>query len=81
MGGVAKKIKKAFKSVTKAVGLGGGGSVKMPSVPDYEAERKKAEDEAAKKRNALAGQGMSGTILGGSFGDDEQVKKKKLLGE
>ena len=64
----------------------GGGSgktaaVKVPETPNYEAERKKAEEEATKKRSALAGKGMAGTILGGSFGDDSNVNKKKLLGE
>ena len=72
MGGVAKAL------------FGGGSKPDMPKapeVPDYEAQRKKAEEEALKKRNALANQGMSGAILGGSLGDNEQLKKKKLLGE
>jgi hypothetical protein len=64
-------------------GLFGGGpkTSKPPEVPDYEAERKKAEKEAEKKRAALADKGMSGAILGGSAGDETTVKKKKLLGE
>lgn len=61
--------------------LGGGGEVKSPDLPDYEAERKKAEEEAQKKRNQLAALGMSGTILGGATGDDTKLAKKKLLGE
>lgn len=75
MGG-AKKI---FKSVGKL--FGGGSTPSAPQVPDYEAERKRAEDEAVRKRGQLADKGMSGTILGGSYGDDENLKKKKLLGE
>ncbi len=57
---------------------GGGGSA---AVPDYAAERAKAEAEAQKKRSALAASGMAGAILGGSLGDEGQVKRKKLLGE
>ncbi len=71
MGGVAK--------------IFSGGSVPKappaPVVPDYEGERKKAEEDAYKKRAALADKGMSGAILGGSVGDESGVKKKKLLGE
>ena len=75
MGGVAQAISSLF---------GGGSQPKAPPapvVPDYEAERKKAEDEAQQKRSALADKGMSGAILGGSLGDEGGVKKKKLLGE
>lgn len=75
MGG-AKKI---FKSIGKL--LGGGESVKVPKAPDYEAERQKAEEEALRKRGQLAGKGMSGTVLGGGYGSEANVAKKKLLGE
>lgn len=77
MGGVVKKI---FKSVNSIFG-GTGEFASPPRVPDYEAQRKKAEEEALKKRNSLASQGMGGTVLGGSFGDSGSVKQKKLLGE
>jgi len=72
MGGVTKAISKIF----------GGGSSSVPkiTVPDYEAERKKAEEEAL-NRNRLRAKGMSGTILGGSLGGSEGLQKKKLLGE
>ena len=75
MGGVVKAVSKIF---------GGGGSVKMPAmpeVPDYEGQRKAAEEEAQKKANARRAMGMSGTILGGALGDDNNVRRKKLLGE
>ncbi|MDL2291292.1 hypothetical protein LJC09_04230 [Desulfovibrio sp. OttesenSCG-928-F20] len=75
MGG-AKKI---FKSISKV--FGGGGNIKTPAAPNYEEERKKAETEALRKRVQMADKGMSGAILGGSYGDDANVKKKKLLGE
>ena len=73
MGGVTKAISKIF----------GGGSSSVPkiTVPDYEAERKKAEEEALLNRNRLRAKGMSGTILGGSLGGSEGLQKKKLLGE
>lgn len=75
MGGVSKAINKIF----------GGGSAKVSvpevTVPDYEAERQKAEEEALQNRNRLRAKGMSGTILGGSLGDAGSVRKKKLLGE
>lgn len=73
MGGVVKAITGVF-----------GGGTKMPSVPeqpDYEAERKRLEEEATKKRQATAATGMSGTILGGSTGGSDTLGKKKLLGE
>ena len=54
-------------------------SFSAPALPDFEAERRKAEETALKKRQAAAEQGMSGSILGGAVGDE--VKKKKLLGE
>jgi hypothetical protein len=76
MGGAVKKI-------TKAIGIsgGGGGSVKIPALPDYTAEREKAEAEALKNRSRLKAAGMSGTIAGGSLGDESAVQRKKLLGE
>lgn len=73
MGGVVKKV-------AKVVGIGGD-TPSAPKVPDYEAERKKAEAAAQSEKNRLAGLGMNGTVLGGALGDDESVKKKKLLGE
>lgn len=72
MGGVSKTISKIFGVDSK---------VSVPKVPDYEAERKKAEEEALRNRSRLKGLGMAGTILGGSLGEDNQVTKKKLLGE
>lgn len=72
MSGVAKTINKVF---------GGGGKMSVPDAVDTEAERKKAEDEAIRKRASLADKGMSGTVMGGSKGDDSKVTKKKLLGE
>lgn len=72
MGGVVETINKVF---------GGGGTITIPKTPDVEEERKKAEEEAIRKRASLADQGMSGTILGGGKGDDAAVSKKKLLGE
>lgn len=77
MGGVVKKM---FKSVTRAV-LNTPGKVSMPKVPDYEAERKKAEDAAHRKRNYLAVEGMGGTVLGGSYDRGGELKTKKLFGE
>lgn len=77
MGGVVKKV---VKSISKVLG-GGSEKVSVPKVPDYEAERRKAEDEALKKRGQLAGQGMGGTVLGGSYGEGSGVTTKKLLGE
>lgn len=59
----------------------GGGGSSAPAVPDYAAEQAKREAEAQKKKAALAGQGMSGAILGGGLGNESDVKKKKLLGE
>jgi hypothetical protein len=67
--------------VVEAIFGGGQSSPKAPEVPDYEGERRKAEEAAQKKRAALADKGMSGAILGGSAGDETGVKKKKLLGE
>ena len=72
MGGVSKAINKVF---------GGQSKVSVPKTPNVEEEYKKAEEEAVRKRAALADKGMSGTILGGSYGSDANVTKKKLLGE
>lgn len=72
MGGVSKTINKVF---------GGGGTIRVPKTPDVEEERKKAEEEAVRKRASLADKGMSGTVMGGGKGDDAGVTKKKLLGE
>lgn len=77
MGGVVKKV---FKSVGALLG-GESGRVSVPRLPDYEAQRKKAEEEAQKKRSSLAAQGMGGTVLGGSLAGDDGVRRKKLLGE
>ncbi len=76
MGGIGK----ALSSVTGKI-FGNTSSVKVPKTPDLEAERKKAEEEAYRKRAALADKGMSGTMLGGSYGNDAGVTRKKLLGE
>ena len=73
MGGVTKSISKLLGTEPA--------KVSVPEVPNYEDERKKAEDEALRTRSRLKGLGMQGTILGGSVGDDNSVKKKKLLGE
>lgn len=46
-------------------------------------ENQKKIEEAAKKKAAAYMEGMNGrkdTFLGGSVGDDENIKKKKLLG-
>lgn len=51
-----------------------------PDVPDYEEEKKKEEDKAAKKKKSLLNKGRSGTMLGGSTGDDAGLKKAKLGG-
>lgn len=72
MGGVSKAINKVF---------GGQSAVSVPDTPNAEEEYKKAEEEAMRKRAALADKGMSGTILGGSYGSDAGAAKKKLLGE
>lgn len=72
MGGVSKTINKVF---------GGSGAMSVPKTPNVEEERKKAEEEAIRKRASLADKGMSGTIMGGGKGDDARVTKKKLLGE
>ena len=72
MGGVSKFVSKA---------LGGQPGAKVPKTPDLEAERKKAEEAAIRKRAAFADKGMSGTMLGGSYGDDAALQRKKLLGE
>lgn len=77
MGGVVKKVVKSVKKVL----VGGSAKVSVPMPPDYEAERKKVEEEAQKKRGHLAAQGMGGTVLGGSYGDNAGVKTKRLLGE
>lgn len=76
MGGVAKGLSKISGKI-----FGNTSSAKVPETPDLEAERKKAEEEAIRKRAALADKGMSGTVLGGSYGDDAGVTRKKLLGE
>lgn len=77
VGGVVKKV---VKSVKKVLG-GGSAKVPVPQMPDYEAQRKKAEEEALKKRGRIASLGMAGTVLGGSYGDSAGIKTKKLLGE
>jgi hypothetical protein len=75
MGGVVKTL-------GSLIGIGGQTKTpEMPKIPDYEETRKKAEEEALKRRAALAGRGMSGAILGGSTGDDSAINKKKLLGQ
>ena len=65
-------------SAVKAVSKVFGGGSKTPSVPDYAAERKKEEAEAAEKKKSLLNKGRSGTMLGGSIGDDANLKKKTL---
>jgi hypothetical protein len=76
MGGAAKMVQSFF-----------GGGPKMPKmpdppkVPDYEGQRRAAEEEAHRRRAGLADKGMSGAILGGDIGDEGGVKKKRLLGE
>ncbi|MCC8194344.1 MAG: hypothetical protein LIP28_06840 [Deltaproteobacteria bacterium] len=76
MGGVSKVLSKAPGKL-----FGQVSGVKVPETPDLEKEREKAEEAAIRKRAALADKGMSGTVLGGSYGDDGNVKRKKLLGE
>lgn len=77
MGGIAKSISKATGKLLGA----DQGNVRVPKTPKVEDEYKKAEEEALRKRAALADKGMSGTILGGSLGGEGGVQKKKLLGE
>lgn len=72
MGGVSKAINKVF---------GGQSPVSVPDTPNAEEAYKRAEEEAIRKRAALADKGMGGTILGGQYGDASGVTKKKLLGE
>ena len=55
-----------------------GGKPKTPDVPDYEAERKKEEEAANRKKKSLLNKGRSGTMLGGSVGDESNLKKAKL---
>lgn len=73
------------KVVESVVSLFDGGSeapsYEAPPMPDYEGERKKAEEESLKKRQATAQKGMGSTILGGSTGDNALLGQKKLLGE
>ena len=76
MGGVAKGLSKISGKV-----FGTTSSAKVPKTPDLEVERKNAEEEAIRKRAALADKGMSGTVLGGSYEDDATITRKKLLGE
>ncbi len=76
MGGIGK----ALSSVTGKI-FGAESSVKVPKTPDLEKERKKEDEAAYRKRAALADKGMSGTILGGSYGSEANVTRKKLLGE
>lgn len=73
MGGVSKKISKIF----------GGGKTSVPKVevPDYEAARRQAEEDALLGRSRLRAKGMGGTILGGSLGGEGGLQKKRLLGE
>ena len=78
MGGVVRSV---VRSISRVLGGGGSEKVSVPKLPDYEAERKKAEEEAQRKRSHLAAQGMGGTVLGGSYGDGGNVSTKKLLGE
>lgn len=65
-------------SVGKAVSNMFGGGSSTPKVPDYTAERKKEEAAAAEKKRSLLNKGRSGTMLGGSTGDDANLKKAKL---
>jgi len=76
MGGVVKTVAKAVGKV-----FGEETRVKVPQTPDLEKLHKEAEEAAFRKRAALADKGMGGTILGGSYGADSGVKRKKLLGE
>lgn len=46
--------------------------------PNYEEQRKEEEKKAAEKKKSMLNKGRSGTILGGSVGDDSNVKKAKL---
>ncbi|MEZ6852104.1 hypothetical protein [Halodesulfovibrio aestuarii] len=54
------------------------GKPSTPEVPDYEEERKKEETEVAEKKKSMLNKGRSGTMLGGSIGDDTNLKKTKL---
>lgn len=68
----------AVKAVSKVFGGGKPKAPKPQKVPDYAAERKKEEAEAAEKKKSLLNKGRSGTMLGGSLGDDTNIKKAKL---
>ena len=50
-------------------------------MPDYAAERQKAEAEALRRRQATGIKGMEETMLGGGSGPAAGAKKKRLLGE
>ncbi|MDL2272238.1 hypothetical protein LJC23_04310 [Desulfovibrio sp. OttesenSCG-928-I05] len=76
MGGTVKKIIKSTKKAVK--GIFGGSSNSGMSTGDYEKQLKAAENEAIRKRAALAEKGMGGTLLGGSLGDASGIVKKKL---
>lgn len=54
------------------------GKPSTPEVPDYAEEKKKEEAKAAEKKKSLLNKGRSGTMLGGSTGDDANIKKAKL---
>lgn len=74
----------AMKAIGKMFGMGSAPVVAAqpaPEVPDYEAERRKAEEDAQKKRNAELAGGLGRTVLGGSLGEEARLNKKRLLGE
>lgn len=54
--------------------------IELPEAPDPLAQEAAANEEA-KKKLATVGKGVAGTILGGSLGDNANIRKKKLLGE
>lgn len=53
-------------------------SPKKQEVPDYDAQRRAEEERAAEKKKSLLNKGRSGTMLGGSIGDNSNLKKTKL---
>nr|BDT27291.1 hypothetical protein BHI3_07570 [Bacteriovorax sp. HI3] len=90
MGGAKEKAERGFA----AVATGGMSEVaraaakelkpNLPAAPDYEAQKAAAEAEVEAKQLKdinLKNSGVSSTMMGGSTGDDSNLKKKKLLGE
>jgi hypothetical protein len=70
----------SFNETTKAI------TPEMPKLPDQDLAADEAEAEARMRASISKNLGdkklgLSSTILGGSYGDNANLKKKKLLGE